>query len=50
MDIMDITVDHTGTNAEAAGADVAVEAGVGMEDAGVASAASTPGPPTATST
>ena len=40
---MDTTVDHTAMNATAAGADVAVEAGVVAEDTAVASAASIPG-------
>ena len=43
-DIMDITAGPTATNAVAAGADEVVEAGVVTADAGVANAASTPGP------
>ena len=43
-DLMDTTVDHTAMNAMAAGADVAVEAGVVAEDAAVANAASILGP------
>ena len=49
-DLTDTTVDHTAMNAMAAGADVAVEAGVVAEDAAVANAASIPGPLEAIST
>lgn len=46
-DTTDITEDHTATNAVAAGADAAAEAGEDAEDTGaVANAAPTPGPPT----
>lgn len=45
-----IMVDHTDTNAAAAGADVAVEAGEDAEDAVVVNAASTPGPEPALAT
>lgn len=44
MDITDITVGPTATNAVAAGADEVVEAGVVTADVGVANAASTLGP------
>ena len=49
-DIMDVTADHTATNAVAAGAAGVVKAGVAAQDAAVANAASTLGPLAATST